>query len=78
MTYLKVSLRARSSSSLFILIRLCCLDKFSTVLLVAAPEHKSFLFVTLISLPFLSSSVREECERVGAGGGDSGRREGTG
>lgn len=62
---------AWSRASLFISVLRCCLDKFSTVPLAAAPEHKSFLFVTLISLlPFLQVSTRNVRGRRGRGWGD--------
>lgn len=70
MTYSPVRWRrAGSGSSLFIWVLQCCLDKFSTVPSAAAPAHKSFLYVTLISLlPFL------KCPRGMSGGGGGDRR----
>lgn len=61
---------AWSRASLFISVLRCCLDKFSTVPLAAAPEHKSFSLCHFDQPPFLSSSVQEECERAGGGWGD--------
>lgn len=55
---------AGSGSGLFIWVLRRCLDTFSTVPSAAAPAHKSFLCVTLISLlPFL------KCPRGMSGGG---------
>lgn len=73
MTYLKVRWELEAPSSLFILIHLCCLDKFSAVLLVAAPEHKSFLFVTLISLPSFPQVSMRNVRGRGTVGGEGAR-----
>lgn len=55
-----------------------CLDKFSKVPLVAAPEHKSCLFVTLISFPsFLQVSIRN-VRGWGTAAGEEARGEVTG
>lgn len=76
MTYLKVDLRVFISS-------LCRLDNFNGLLVVVAAAAAAAGSENLSSChfdqsPFPSSSVHEECERVGTEGGDGARGDVTG